>query len=66
MSRFMLTKLSSPGWDKEFDDEESLRNELVKYICNMCMEEDELFFNSSVNDLLATACGCEFWVEEIS
>ena len=71
-----LIKLSAPGWEKEFDTEEEVKAELYSHICNLCRkgeiaETDEGEFvlwdpvdeNSSVGDMLWTACGCEFDVE---
>lgn len=64
-----LIKMSVPGWDKEFDDIDELRKELLSYICKMCLEGDTEFEikplskDASIDELLATACGCEFDVE---
>lgn len=57
---YFLTKLSKPGWDKTFDTEEEARAELYNHICKSCILEEELTMNSSIDDLLATACGCEY------
>lgn len=59
----ILSKMSSPGWDKEFKTENQLKTELYKYICGSCIEEFTLSHRSSVMDMLASPCGCEFWVE---
>jgi hypothetical protein len=64
-----LVKMSSPGWEKEFDDADKLRIELLSYICCSCMLGDPDFDfkpvsdDATVDELLATACGCEFDVE---
>ena len=73
----ILSKVSSPGWGKEFQMEEELKAELYSWICKDCKEgyeeeyEDELFFkslpiniDSSLYEMLSTACGCEFRVED--
>lgn len=68
--KYILTKYSSPGWEKEFASEGELKQELYKHICLMCREGeppdmDPVDAFSSVDDLLYTACGCEYGVEEI-
>jgi hypothetical protein len=35
-----LTKLSSPGWEKEFETEAELKAELYSHICDMCRKGD--------------------------
>lgn len=73
-----LHKLSAPGWTKEFATEEEARVELFKHICGICCKGDkaynaegELVYesdpvdeNSSLGDLLSTACGCEYMVDD--
>ena len=72
-----LIKLSSPGWEKDFDSETELKAELYSHICDMCRpgeiykddgEEyviwDPVDGNSSIGDMLSTACGCEYMVED--
>lgn len=39
--RFLLSKLSSPGWDKEFDTELEAVIELRKHICVTCLKGEE-------------------------
>jgi hypothetical protein len=63
MSSVILIKLSEPGWEKIFDSENQARNELYKWICNQCKEEEGIRANSPLDELLASACGCEFDVE---
>ncbi len=70
-----LIKLSSPGWEKEFQNEEDAREELYSHICGICrkgdvakdLETNEVIWesepvdnNSTINDLLCTPCGCDF------
>ena len=63
-----LIKGSYPGWAKEFVSEEECRIELYDHICGYCRigneDEDPVDENSSLNDLLCTPCGLEFFVEE--
>ena len=65
-----LIKLSDPGWDLTFDSEEELKEELFQHICEACCagnekyEQDPVNFESSIGAMLATQCGCEFWVEK--
>jgi hypothetical protein len=63
MVTFKLIKNSGAGWEKIFNSEIEARNELYKWICNLCKEEDTIKANSSIDDMLCTACGCEFWYE---
>jgi hypothetical protein len=72
-----LFKLSAPGWEKEFQTKDELHKELFKHICGICQEGDKAYNNegeliyesspvnesSSIDELLCTACGCEFDVE---
>jgi len=72
-----LVKLSSPGWEKEFQTELELKEELYSYICYHCREgcceefdgfeliEPAVDSDSSIGEMLWTACGCEFLVEGI-
>ena len=63
---FELTKLSAPGWEKQFQTSLEVYMELQHYICNMCIEEfnDQFHTNpDDMHDLLWTACGAEFMVE---
>lgn len=65
----ILHKLSKPDWIKEYDNEAKLKSELYTNICYSCRlgstygetviwkPVDE---NSSISDLLLTACGCEY------
>ena len=69
-----LIKMSSPGWEQEFETENELKQELFKWICGDCKEGNKEFdddgnllyeglpvnIDSSVDEMLSTACGCEF------
>jgi hypothetical protein len=74
----VLFKLSAPGWEKEFTSKEELRKELYTHMCGICRQGDKAYDpetneviwesspvneNSSIDELLFTACGCEFDVE---
>lgn len=65
-----LIKCSEPGWEKEFNDINELRAELLLHICGGCMlgdpeyEIDAISEDASIDAILATACGCEFYVED--
>ena len=73
--KIRLTKLSSPGWEKDFDSEEEARDALFPYICKMCRKGDEMVEfgwdpnpldeKSSIEDMLCSPCGCEFDIDEI-
>jgi rubrerythrin len=60
----LLIKLSDPGWEIEFPTENHLKRYLYKYICNTCIDDDSITEKSSIDEMLSTACGCEFMVEE--
>lgn len=64
MGTAKLTKLSSPGWEREFESPIEAQQELYKYICSQCRAEEGITTISSIPDMLCTACGCEFWYEE--
>ena len=73
-----LIKLSAPGWEKDFENEEDLIEELRSNICSLCLYTDESEYSDPVDvvydgvlyecrdlrTLLGTACGCEFTIEE--
>lgn len=69
--KFELCKISEPGWTKLFDSEKDARIVLYNEMCSICRQgypEDENGFsinpvnkNSSMGELLATQCGCEYW-----
>lgn len=71
-----LIKLSYPGWEKDFDTEQEIKLELFSHICRMCCdgyteecngeivyEQEPITIDSSIDDMLWTACGCEFCVD---
>jgi hypothetical protein len=63
---FTLIKLSSPGWEAEFEHEEDLFTELDAHICEECYVEFMIEYGrypEGVYDLLLTACGVEFMAE---
>lgn len=69
-----LYKLSSPGWEKDFQTENELKQELFTWLCEGCQEGSKYFdddgslkyedlpvnIDSSLDEMLNTACGCEF------
>ena len=57
---WILSKISKPGWVKEFDKQEDAEEELYKYNCKDCRE----LINDNIEDLIETACSCEFILEE--
>jgi hypothetical protein len=59
----ILIKLSEPGWEKMFVSERDAKRELYQYICAACRDDDNINEKSSIDDMLGTACGCEFMVE---
>lgn len=76
----ILHKYSNPGWQKTFENDIDLREELVRHLCKLCIdgvrgqinEHGEIVYLETVicdvNDtesLLSTDCGCEYGVEEI-
>lgn len=76
-----LIKMSSPGWEKDFATEGELKAELYRHICGMCRRglEDKYYYDgeeivweeppitedSPLGDMLASACGCEFFIDEV-
>jgi len=62
-----LVKVSSPGWEKEVGSKLEAYFELEKHICDMCLDWFYIEYKEypqDVYDLLCTACGCEFILEE--
>ena len=62
--KFTLVKMSAPGWEKKFNTRSAARDELYKYICSQCCTEEGITANSKIEEMLGTACGCEFDLEE--
>lgn len=74
-----LHKLSAPGWTKEYDNDIDLKAELYSHICSSCrtgckekFDDGDIWEvwgpvteNSDICDMLATACGCEYDIEEV-
>lgn len=60
MSKHVLIKLSSPGWEKTLHSESAARDELYKHICEQCRIEEGITKQSKIDDMLGTACGYEF------
>ena len=60
---YKLYKLSAPGWTKDFADKFETQAELYAHICGQCRTEENITEISSIGDMLATACGCEYDVE---
>ena len=71
----ILIKNSDPGWEREFQTEAELKTELYSWICKDCKEgcdeeyggfvhvEPPIDLTSSLDEMLSTSCGCEFYVE---
>ena len=67
---YRLTKMSDPGWEKDFETQEELRLELIKHICGGCRDGDDTDWgqangDTTIDALMGTPCGCEYWTEEI-
>jgi hypothetical protein len=70
--KYILIKLSSPGWEKEFKSEIEARQELYSHICITCcmggyedFKHNPITINTSIDEMLGTPCGCEFAFQEI-
>lgn len=67
--KYKLFKLSEPGWELEFDSLQEAGDKLLKHICSDCSDEAigsyTCFNDKLIYDLLCTACGCEFDLEEV-
>jgi hypothetical protein len=65
-----LIKRSYPGWISQNLPESEVKDLLYSQICLECREgsseygDPKVFANSSISEMLSTACGCEFMVEE--
>lgn len=65
---YELTKLSTPGWQKQFPTVLEAYTELQHYICDNCIEEFISLYShdpEDIYDLLWTACGAEFMFEQL-
>lgn len=58
--KHVLIKRSRPGWEKAFDTDEEANHALYNCICRECVNAYDLRMNCTINDLLATDCGCEY------
>ena len=78
MYKVKLHKLSEPGWTKVYTNDIDLKAELYSHICSLC-RPGEVHVNddgerlvlwepvnehSDIDDMLNTACGCEYQVVE--
>lgn len=73
----ILSKISAPGWDREFADLPSAVNELRRHICSGCLagsleegeppldyvEDEKTIECHDMVKLLNTSCGYEFHLE---
>lgn len=57
-----LIKLSEPGWDFEGTHQE-VKEKLYQHICFQCQCEEGIKEDSPIDQMLASACGCEFMVK---
>lgn len=65
-----LCKISTPGWERDFKTEDELKSVLYSYICNICRRgvnedgyvEPPVHEQSTLDEMLASPCGCEFMV----
>jgi hypothetical protein len=64
--RYLLTKQSKPGWEQRFLTRGAARQRLWPYICQQCRVESGITEQSSIYKLLDTACGEEFWFEDLT
>lgn len=64
MKKFTLIKMSAPGWDKEYDSEQDCRDELAKWVCRSCIDDECDGREGDLYELLGTSCGAEFFLEE--
>ena len=62
--KFVLIKMSGPGWEKKFKTRSEARDELYKHICSQCTTEEGITKNSQIEHMWGPACGCEFDFEE--
>lgn len=67
--RYNLFKISSPGWSMYGADLNNTIMALKPHICGMCQEDDMEtpieFTEESLHEMMGTACGCEFVLEEV-
>ena len=53
-----LTKLTAPGYTKEYQTEDALRDALYKCMCERCLNT----YGTSIMDMLFSDCGLSFSV----
>lgn len=66
--KFILTKISEHGWELKYNTRKEVEHRLLTYLCSECKEEaiDDIKEGcDAVDTMLSTACGCEYWLEEI-
>ena len=61
--KYSLSKLSSPGFTKEYSSELDMKAELFMWVCGLCIEDYNLTKDSSIDEMLETPCGCEFEIK---
>ena len=54
MSKYELSKMSAPGWDKRFDTLEELKEELECWVCNLCFGEESTVVNPDTKEVMYT------------
>jgi hypothetical protein len=67
-----LIKLSKPSWILSNLTEEEIKKKLYSHLCEECRQGDldygdsssPILPSSTLEEMLATACGCEFIVED--
>jgi len=74
--KYLFTKLSDPGYELEFNTKQEVLIHFLPRVCMDCETEAKLRINTNdltaeecneefLDDLLCTACGCEYDLEEI-
>ena len=66
---YVLTKLSSPGWEFSSTHQDLVLEQLEQFICRTCIKDlgdslELLPTESQLFELLGTSCGAEFHYEE--
>ncbi len=69
---YLLHKLSAPGYTLSTESLEHIYTQLHSGVCASCREDkelpedfDRLPLRERLDALLGTACGCEYWFEEL-
>lgn len=66
--KFILTKISEHGWELDCSTRKEVEYKLLTCLCSECKEEaiDDIKEGyDAVDIMLSTACGCEYWLEEV-